>query len=199
MTRRQGTGTDADLAGRIGEVILDRGSEPGGHEGHEGGGLAPHDHLVLVHRAAQAHRVTGELLQQAVTAARSGGQSWASLGDELGLSRQGAQQRFGGRTEVAPGGDDPLPPDERWLGPVTAFDEMGELELAGRLGWHTVEAGFFRHKMVLTQTQWEHRRVLWARPAGSHITDGWQVGARAFPWLYLVRDTGRSPEGVDSP
>ena len=78
----------------------------------------------------------------------------------------------------------------RWLGPVTAFDEMAELALAGRRGWRTVDAGMLKHKVVRTPTQWEHRRVAWTRPASALEQDGWHVAVRAFPWLYLVRDTG---------
>ena len=185
---------EGDLVAQIGHIILDEGHGPVGHT------LDADDHLRLVRRAALAHEVSGELLQQAVTAARAGGQSWATLGQELGLSRQGAQQRFGGAGRRTTAADDtdtdadteaPERRDERWLGPVTAVDELGELELAGQLGWHTVEAGMFRHRMVRTPTCWEHRRVLWTRTTSSYLVDGWQVGARAFPWLYLVRDTGR--------
>ncbi|GAA3900774.1 hypothetical protein [Microbacterium invictum] len=79
---------------------------------------------------------------------------------------------------------------ERWLGPVTAFDEMAELELAGREGWHTVEAGMLAHRVVLTDTRWEHRRILWRGSLAAEQAAGWQVGCRAFPWIYLVRDTG---------
>lgn len=148
-----------------------------------GDGESP-DHLVLVAHAADAHAATRDLLAQTVAAARRDGHSWARIGAVLGLSRQAVQQRFGG--------DPPAEsqPDVRWLGPVTAVDEMAELALAGRRGWHTVEAGLLTHKMVRTDTQWEHRRVLWARPAGGYATDGWRVAARAFPWLYLVRDLG---------
>ena len=77
-----------------------------------------------------------------------------------------------------------------YLGPVTAFDELRELELAGRLGWRTVEAGMLRHRMVRTPTQWEHRRVVWTGPLRRLEQDGWQVGCRAFPWVYLIRDLG---------
>lgn len=142
------------------------------------------DHLTIVTRAAAAEAISRELLQQAVSAARGNGHSWGAIGNQLGLSRQGVQQRFGSRSTP----DDT--PECRWLGPVTAFDELRELEIAGRLGWHTVEAGMLRHKMIRTSTQWEHRRVAWTGPVRRYEQDGWQVGCRAFPWLYLVRDLG---------
>lgn len=145
--------------------------------------------LAVVRRAAEADQVAGDLLQQAVTAARANGHSWAEIGETLGLTRQAAQQRFG---RAAPDAADGAEGDreERWLGPVTAFDEMAELALAGDLGWHTVGAGMLRHRMVRTPTRWEHRRVVWSGSLARHEKDGWQVGCRAFPWIYLVRDTG---------
>lgn len=145
-------------------------------------------HLVLVRRTATAEQVAKNLLRQAVDAARGAGHSWTAIGAELGMSRQAAQQRFGGHH---PGADSS---EERWLGPVTAFDELPELELAGRMGWHTVGAGILRHRMVRTPTQWEHKRVLWpASPAGL-VRDGWQIGCRAFPWIYLIKDSGLPAE-----
>lgn len=162
----------SDLAEAIGRAILN--------------GADAQDQLALVRRTADADLVTADLLQQAVNAARAGGHSWSAIGGTLGLTRQAAQQRFG-REPAAPGADDP---EERWLGPVTAFDEMQELELAGRLGWRTTGAGLLRHHMVRTATQWEHKRVVWTGGLGRYEKDGWQVGCRAFPWVYLVRDTG---------
>lgn len=147
----------------------------------------PQDHLAIVRRAAAAEHASRELLQQAVNAARGSGHSWATIGAELGLSRQGVQQRFGSREQPE---DDP---QYRWLGPVTAFDEMHELELAGRMGWHTVQAGMLRHKMVRTTTQWEHKRVVWTGSLRRYEQDGWQVGCKAFPWAYLVRDLKTPP------
>ena len=158
------------------------------------------DALALVRRTAAAEHAVGELLQQAVGAARAEGCSWAAIGAELGMSRQAAQQRFRARADETPGGgadgaaDAADDREERWLGPVTAFDEMHELELAGRLGWHTIGAGMLRHRMVRTGTRWEHRRVVWVRLPGTYEKDGWRIGARAFPWLYLVRDTGLPAE-----
>ncbi len=155
------------LADALGEVILDGSTT---------------DELALIRRTAAADVIVGDLLRQAVTAARGAGRSWAAVGAELGMSRQAAQQRFGGDS-------DELGPQERWLGPVTAFDELHELEIAGKLGWHTIGAGMLRHRMIRTTTQWEHRRVTWG--GHWHLTDGWQVGCRAFPWVYLIRDTGK--------
>jgi hypothetical protein len=145
------------------------------------------DHQVLVHRCAAAHASTRDLLAQSVNSARVAGHSWSAIGEVLGMSRQAAQQRFGGANEQEAA-------DERWLGPVTAFDEMEELAIAGRLGWRTVSAGMLRHRVVRTDTQWEHRRVVWRKPAPTYEKDGWQIGCRAFPWLYLVRDTGLPAE-----
>jgi hypothetical protein len=164
----------SDLADTIGRAIL--------------ADADPADQLALVRRAAEADRAAGDLLQQAVNAARGAGHSWSAIGGTLGLTRQAAQQRFGKADDAAPGGD--AATEERWLGPVTAFDEMHELELAGRLGWHTVGAGLLRHRMVRTPTQWEHKRVIWTGSLARYQRDGWQVGCRALPWVYLVRDTG---------
>ncbi len=169
--------SSVDLVEEIGRAIL-------GEEESESG----MDPRALVRRAAQAEHVTRGLLTDVVRAARASGMSWGAVGAELGISRQAAQQRFGVEER------DVDEPETRWLGPVTAFDEMVELELAGRMGWHTVAAGLLRHRVRRTDTQWEHRRVLWARPVPHYEQDGWVVGARAFPWLYLVRDLGLPPE-----
>lgn len=174
-----------DIADAVGAAILRDGArslDP----------AAPEDHLAIIVRAAAAQDITRVLLRQAVTSARASGHSWASIGGVLGLTRQAAQQRFGQEASVEDA------PTTRWLGPVTAFDELAELAIAGRQGWHTVEAGLLKHKMIRTDTQWETRRVVWRKPAAAYEKDGWQVGARAFPWLYLVRDVGRPPEAPTS-
>ena len=164
---------DTGLVEALGSAILD--------------GAPTEDPLGLVRRVADAEDSVRHLLHQSVGAARAAGHSWAAIGAELGMSRQAVQQRFGERPS-APG--DPLTEEQRWVGPVTAFDEMGELEIAGRLGWHTVRAGMLRHLMVRTATQWEHKRVVWTGSLSRYEKAGWVVGCRAFPWIYLVRDTG---------
>jgi hypothetical protein len=168
------------LAEGLGAAILEGVSSDGEEQ----------DHLAIVRRTAAAEQEVRTLLQQAVGAARSAGHSWATLGAELGMSRQAAQQRFGGGSAESGEASDGTTYEERWLGPVTAFDEMAELAIAGRLGWRTVGAGMLKHRVRRTPTQWEHRRVVWAGSRARHEKDGWQVGVPAFPWLYLVRDTG---------
>lgn len=152
--------------------------------------LDPHmldDQIEIVVRTAEAERQVRQLLHHSVSAAKAGGHSWASIGRVLGLSRQAAQQRFGRTSDDQPG------ETHRWLGPVTAIDEMRELTLAGQMGWRTVGAGMLRHEMLRTDTQWEHRRVVWLRPTAHYLVEGWEIGCRAFPWLYLVRDLGIPP------
>lgn len=166
-------GHEGELVDAIGQAILSTvGSETA-------------DHLALVRRTAAAEDAVRMLLRQSVGAARAQGHSWAAIGAELDLTRQAVQQRFGERSADAPSGH-----EERWLGPVTALDELRELELAGRLGWHTVEAGMLRHRMIRTDTQWEHKRVLWTGSSKRYERDGWEIGCRAFPWIYLIRDLG---------
>ena len=179
-----GTQHEAAITEALGLAILATIDEPrGAPDGDR--------HLTIIRRTALAERAVRDLLRQSVIAARAGGHSWAAIGVELDMSRQAVQQRFGDRVaDVATG------PEERWLGPVTAFDEIRELEIAGRLGWHTVEAGLLRHRMVRTETQWEHKRIVWSRSVSKYGRDGWLIGCRAFPWMYLVRDTGRPAPGA---
>ena len=167
----------SDLAGALGRAVWDEaGLDDAAAPGLEG-------HLALVSASAEAASETERILQRSIASARAAGASWARIGDELGMSRQAAQQRFGTPTRDAADA-------ERWLGPVTAFDELTELDAAGREGWHTVEAGMLSHRMVRTDSQWEHRRILWRASLASELSDGWGVGCRSFPWIYLVRDTG---------
>lgn len=176
-----------DLADGIARAIL---ADAGLGEDPEILDAGDETHLALVKSSAAAEREASELLQRAVVAARAVGVSWARIGDRLGMTRQAAQQRFGRA-------DTPEDGVERWLGPVTAFDEMVELELAGRQGWHTVGAGLLTHRLVHTPTQWEHRRTIWRSPSSREREEGWEVAVRAFPWVYWVRDTGIPAERAE--
>ncbi|MCL2614542.1 MAG: hypothetical protein FWD95_15120 [Nocardioidaceae bacterium] len=172
------TDTDA-LTDLLGSAILTRAPEAGDTR----------DPLEVVRRTAQAEEIVGDLLHHSVITARAAGHSWAAIGAALDMTRQAAQKRFGARPEAVDEAE------RRTLGPVTAFDEMHELELAGRMGWHTVGAGLLCHRMIRTATQWEHRRVAWVKSPGRYEKEGWRIGCKAFPWLYLIRDTGLPAEG----
>ncbi|MGI9822220.1 hypothetical protein [Agromyces sp. Marseille-Q5079] len=175
---------DAITLAVLDAAALDRDILDGNLESH----LTPEQHLALIHAGSDAEGEARAILRQAVESARAGGVSWAAIGAELGMSRQAAQQRFGDASKPDDAADDEA--EYRWLGPVTAFDEMAELELAGRAGWHTVEAGMLRHRMVRTDTQWETKRLIWRGPSRRDEAEGWIVGSTMFPWAYLVRDLG---------
>ena len=162
------------------------------------GEIGTDGHLALIRASAEADREVRTILRQAVESARAGGVSWSAIGAELGMTRQAAQQRFGDATPADASDAASLATDDdpeyRWLGPVTAFDEMAELELAGRSGWHTVEAGMLRHRMVRTDTQWANKRLIGRGPSRRDEADGWIVACHFFPWVYLIRDLGVAPE-----
>jgi len=186
---------DAITAAVLDRAVLDRAAlDPAVIESDVDSHLTTEQHLALIHASSDAEGEARAILRQAVESARAGGVSWAAIGTELGMSRQAAQQRFGDTvpTDAAASVDASDGPEAeyRWLGPVTAFDEMAELELAGRAGWHTVEAGMLRHRMVRTDTQWETKRLIWRGPSRRDEAEGWIVGSTMFPWAYLVRDRG---------
>lgn len=170
-----------DLADGIAQAIL---ADAGLERVPDAPDLQSDAFLSLIASSADAEREVSALLQRSVLSARAAGISWARIGEGLGMSRQAAQQRFGARVDA------PAEQNERWLGPVTAFDEMTELDIAGRQGWHTVEVQLLSHRLIRADTQWQHRRILWRGSLAREAEAGWEVGARAFPWVYLVRDTG---------
>jgi hypothetical protein len=146
------------------------------------------DYLALITIAAGIETQARSLLHEAVHSARSAGATWSAVGRTLGMSKQAAQKRF--TAERAPWTSE-LDPDERILGPVTAFDEMAELALAGRYGWHSVESGASFHRVVRSETQWEHVRVsMLTSRARALRADGWEVIPSEFPYTYLKRDLG---------
>ena len=186
--RRPGHGDGADpavidsIADDIGRIVLDA---AGTGEADE---IDAEGHVRVIAAGAAAERAARAILHRSVVAARAGGASWSRIGAELGMTRQAAQQRFGAEPSA-----ETMSPEERWLGPVTAFDELPELAAAGRQGWRTVGAGMLTHRMRRTDTQWEHRRILWRVSLEREHQEGWEVGCRAFPWIYLVRDLGIPP------
>ncbi len=145
--------------------------------------------LQLMRTASALEAGARTVLHQAVASARSAGNTWAVIGSALGMSKQAAQKRFA-PAAVPPGTD--LAPDERILGPTGPFDEMRELSLAGRYGWHSVEAGMNYHRVLRSTTQWEHRRTSGARAAQRLVDQGWQMIGGGFGYTYFKRDLSSS-------
>ncbi|MGW5144994.1 hypothetical protein [Rhodococcus koreensis] len=149
----------------------------------------PAAYLALVRLTSQARESVDELLVSAISAARSAGHSWDTIGAALGISRQAAQQRFGKRIGDAP---DPDPDDRtRRLTPLTAFNEMRILNRAGSYGWHSIGFGTLFHTVRKSDEQWEHTRASALVGREKLEADGWQkVGTLWFPWAYFKRPLG---------
>jgi hypothetical protein len=149
----------------------------------------PAAHLELVRVTREIADTVADVERDAVRAARSAGASWEAIGGVLGVSRQAAQQRYGG----------PQPPATgiTWrMTPVTSLDEMERLADAGRRGWHSVGFGMLYHDLERSDVQWEHLRVTaFQRRHRQLLDEGWQrVGSMWFPWAYYVRPTLRPAE-----
>lgn len=159
--------------------------EPGLHDRLE------HDkqaYLDLVQLSAEAANEADALLRAAVTAARSAGHSWASVGTALAMTKQAAQQRFGAAASevVAPTGL------TMTMSPVTAFTEMAELEWRGQRGWHSIGYGAGFHTVQKSDVQWLHERVPAVGTRHRELeAEGWQrIGTMWFPWRYYAKATG---------
>lgn len=53
------------------------------------------DWNALLALSGEIDKITPHLTEYGATMAREAGASWAAIGSELGMSRQGAEQRFG--------------------------------------------------------------------------------------------------------
>ncbi len=145
----------------------------------------PAAYLDLVEIANEADLQTEELLASAVATARSAGHSWEAIGNRLGISRQAAQQRFGGAKPDTGSGDEQV----RVVSGLTAFNEMKALERLGKHGWHSIGYGMFHHVVRKSDRQWEHVRLLASQDtAQTMMSEGWErIGKGWFPWVYLKR------------
>lgn len=148
---------------------------------------SPPDFLNLVQAAHEVEAEARTLLHQSVLTARGAGATWTDIGKTLGISKQAAQKRFAPPKNL-PTGD--LDPDERLLGPISMFDEMKELNLAGHYGWHSVDFGIHYHHVIHSENQWEHCRVTSTQKAAELEDQGWVVFGKSFPYTFLKRDKG---------
>lgn len=145
------------------------------------------DLLEVVKSAQEIEAQARQLLHMSVLTARRADATWTEVGKTLGISKQAAQKRFTPPKNL-PAHD--LHPEERFLGPVGMLDEMEELNLAGRYGWHSVDFGISHHHVVHSKTQWEHRRVIGTKKVDDLEAEGWVVFGRSFPYTLLKKDTG---------
>ena len=158
----------------------------------------PDSYLDLIDLTSRSAEEIAQLLQFAVISARQASVSWERIGQQLGMSRQAAQQRFG---RVLDSTDVHLSDEKRRLYPLTAFDEMDALDEAGRTGWHSISYGMYFHDVIQSNEQWEHRRVAAFGSSRHRLEDeGWhRIGAMWFPWAYYARPTGKPIEVAGAP
>lgn len=146
------------------------------------------DFLRLVEDAALLQTEASTLLRTTISSARNAGATWQSIGRTLGMTKQAAQKRFAPGAAPHTAG---LDPNERILGPTTTFDELSELALAGRYGWHSVQVGTNYHRMLHSDRFWEHTRVTMSPQRVKQLrSEGWELIDSGFPYAYLKRDTG---------
>lgn len=146
------------------------------------------DFLLLVRGASTLRAEADKLLHAAVASARDAGSTWQNIGSTLEMTKQAAQKRFAPPPGQRSG---ELNAKERTIGPTTRFDEMDELALAGRYGWHSVDFGPAHHRVIRSDTQWEHLRVtISTGRIRTLVADGWLLIGSSFPYTYLKRDTG---------
>ncbi|MET9468569.1 hypothetical protein ABZY44_28030 [Streptomyces sp. NPDC006544] len=169
----------------------------------------PEGFLRLVAAARVGAEESSRLLREAIQGARAAGHSWDSVGGVLGVSRQAAQQRFAAKARAAEPGSatgethpaDPADgaPVRRTITPVTAFNEMAELDGAAREGWHLVDHGPLFLVVEASDLIWEHRRAFGGQRRRMKA-EGWtQVGAGSFPWRYYKRPTDRAAGNGSAP
>ena len=139
--------------------------------------------MVAATDAAASH--AGRLRKDAVASARHLGASWEAIGKVLGISRQAAQQRFGGAVDTEP----PAAQEQRIIRRVTAVNEMAVLQREQAEGWHLV--GFGVGKLVVARSDhpWEHERLTFASHSLLRTMEeaGWRIVGSWGWWTYMKR------------
>lgn len=118
-----------------------------------------------------------------IDAARRAGMSWVDIGALLGISKQAAQQRFGGQR------DDGEPPAEAIavkLG-TTTLTEPQILAQQGAARRELIEVGTFRLIFSPSDTTWEYRRSVRPLAADRIEAESWQPAGRWFVFHYYKR------------
>ncbi len=144
--------------------------------------------LVLAATQVGSEHAQG-LLRQSVAAARHAGHNWTAIGEQLGVTKQAAQQRYASPEAPVAG------PRQRLLKPVTALNEMDKLAVAGAYGWHSISFGWLHHLLEESDQQWEHQRDAFPLPGNRNRLEsqGWVLIGTTYPWQYLKRPLGTPP------
>lgn len=190
------TGLGDDQADAIREAVAEA-VLAAREQGRDGLDDDPAAHLLMIAASRVAAEEANRLLRLSIIGARGAEHSWEAVGRVLGISRQAAQQRFGGAAVDLPGDT----ATHRVLKPLHAFNEMEALAEAGAQGWHGVDYGFLFHLVEASDSKWEHRRYWWPsrRRQRGMAERGWRrISPSAFesPWVYYKR---RLDEPADPP
>ena len=143
--------------------------------------------VIASHVATEESRLA---LHRWIEASRRAGFSWADIGALIGISKQAAQQRFGGSEPVADPGSDPIVIRHR----ATSADEKVD---ARRGGPGRPGAGRYRQrrKLDLRQTgrRWDYERIAGLFPDSVRRQmerKGWTWVSTWYPFHYFKRDFG---------
>ncbi|HEX8449263.1 MAG TPA: hypothetical protein VF652_06690, partial [Allosphingosinicella sp.] len=138
--------------------------------------------IVAAHIAADESRLS---LHRWVDAGRRAGMSWSDIGALIGVSKQGAQQRFGGA------GDDGPPTGEGLISVrlgATAFNEVGMLREEGLKGRELIGTGALALTFRQTDRMWEHVRTTGIGPDVAGMkAEGWTYVSSWFVFHYFKR------------
>lgn len=174
--------SEQEIRGRAGDLALAWYTEKHG----EFRGAAPQDFgemIVAAHVAADESRAA---LHRWVDAGRRASLSWAEIGGLIGISKQAAQQRFGGGAQEE---------QARAAGLVvrsgaTAFNEMAILEQEGCEGRELIRTGLLSLLFRQTDSPWEYRRVTALFPDQARVRlqrNGWAYVSSWYPFHYFKR------------
>ncbi|WP_445191099.1 hypothetical protein ACT009_10830 [Sphingomonas sp. Tas61C01] len=121
-----------------------------------------------------------------IDASRRAGMSWVDIGALLGISKQAAQQRFGGQR------DDAEPPAEAIVVKLgtTPLTEAQILAQQGAAGRELIEIGTFRLVFRASGTAWDYLRSVRPLTADRLENEGWQAAGRWFVFHYYKRQAG---------
>ncbi len=136
-----------------------------------------------------AHVVADEArlaLHRWIDASRHAGLSWTEIGALVGISKQAAQQRFGGGRA-----DETEDSDVIVRQGANAFNEMAIMAEEGANGRELVGTGMFRLTFVQTDRAWEYRRMVGIGPdTEAMAVHGWQLVSSWLPFHYFKRPIG---------